>query len=69
MSLGVLQPIQVEPGVFYVFRDKDAEQHFLVDRYRLQRDIKEGLDHRSGRRTVRTADPTVTLLICRVRCA
>jgi hypothetical protein len=24
----------VAPGVLYVFRDKDAEQRFLVDRYR-----------------------------------
>ena len=28
------EPIAVAPGVLYVFRDKDAEQRFLVDRYR-----------------------------------
>lgn len=28
------EPIPVAPGVLYVFRDKDAEQRFLVDRYR-----------------------------------
>ena len=28
------EPIPVAPGVLYVFRDKDEEQRFLVDRYR-----------------------------------
>lgn len=28
------EPIPVAPGVLYVFRDKDAEQRFLIDRYR-----------------------------------
>jgi DNA phosphorothioation-associated putative methyltransferase len=28
------EAIPVAPGVLYVFRDKDAEQRFLVDRYR-----------------------------------
>jgi DNA phosphorothioation-associated putative methyltransferase len=31
------EPIPVAPGVLYVFRDKDAEQRFLVDRYRSRR--------------------------------
>ncbi|NEX18457.1 MAG: hypothetical protein C1943_18105 [Halochromatium sp.] len=31
------EPIPVAPGVLYVFRDKDAEQRFLVDRYRRRR--------------------------------
>lgn len=33
------EPIPVAPGVLYVFRDKDAEQHFLVDRYRSRRNL------------------------------
>ncbi len=28
------EPIPVAPGVLYVFRDKDIEQRFLMDRYR-----------------------------------
>jgi DNA phosphorothioation-associated putative methyltransferase len=31
------EPIPVAPGVLYVFRDKDAEQRFLVERYRSRR--------------------------------
>lgn len=31
------EPIPVAPGVLYVFRDKDAEQRFLLDRYRSRR--------------------------------
>jgi DNA phosphorothioation-associated putative methyltransferase len=31
------EPIPVAPGVLYVFRDKEAEQGFLVDRYRSRR--------------------------------
>jgi hypothetical protein len=31
------EAIAVAPGVLYVFRDKDAEQRFLVDRYRRRR--------------------------------
>ncbi|NKN33467.1 DNA phosphorothioation-associated putative methyltransferase [Marichromatium bheemlicum] len=31
------EAIPVAPGVLYVFRDKDAEQRFLVDRYRSRR--------------------------------
>jgi hypothetical protein len=31
------EPIPVAPGVLYVFRDKEAEQRFLVDRYRSRR--------------------------------
>ena len=31
------EPIPVAPGVHYVFRDKDAEQRFLVERYRSRR--------------------------------
>jgi len=41
------EPIPVTPGVLYVFRDKDAEQRFLVDRYRSRRN--------------RLRDPSVTL--------
>ena len=33
------EPIAVAPGVLYVFRDKDAEQRFLVDRYRSRRNL------------------------------
>lgn len=32
-------PIPVAPGVLYVFRDKDAEQRFLMDRYRSRRNL------------------------------
>jgi len=31
------EPIAVAPGVLYVFRDKEAEQRFLADRYRSRR--------------------------------
>jgi hypothetical protein len=31
------EPIPVAPGVLYVFRDKDAEQRFLMERYRSRR--------------------------------
>jgi DNA phosphorothioation-associated putative methyltransferase len=31
------EPIPVAPGVLYVFRDKDEEQRFLMDRYRSRR--------------------------------
>jgi len=31
------EPIPVAPGVFYLFRDKDLEQRFLVSRYRRRR--------------------------------
>jgi hypothetical protein len=37
------QPIPVAPGVFYLFRDRDAEQRFLVDRYRSRRNLPHGL--------------------------
>ena len=33
------EPIPVAPGVLYIFRDKDAEQRFLVDRYRSRRTL------------------------------
>ena len=36
------EPIPVAPGVLYVFRDKDAEQRFLVDRYRSRRNLLRG---------------------------
>lgn len=36
------EPIPVAPGVLYVFRDKDAEQRFLVDRYRSRRNRLRG---------------------------
>lgn len=31
------EPIPVAPGVLYLFRDKDAEQRFLIERYRSRR--------------------------------
>ncbi|WP_242513532.1 DNA phosphorothioation-associated putative methyltransferase [Halochromatium salexigens] len=31
------EPIPVAPGVLYLFRDKDAEQRFLLERYRRRR--------------------------------
>ncbi|HYN78653.1 MAG TPA: DNA phosphorothioation-associated putative methyltransferase, partial [Lamprocystis sp. (in: g-proteobacteria)] len=31
------EPIPVAPGVLFVFRDKDAEQRFLIDRFRSRR--------------------------------
>ena len=33
------EPIAVGPGIFYVFRDKDAEQRFLTERYRSRRNL------------------------------
>lgn len=36
------EAIPVAPGVHYVFRDKDAEQRFLVERYRSQRNRLRG---------------------------
>ena len=33
------EPIPVAPGVLYVFRDKDAEQRFLLERYRSRRNL------------------------------
>jgi DNA phosphorothioation-associated putative methyltransferase len=36
------EPIPVAPGVLYVFRDKEAEQRFLVDRYRSRRNLLRG---------------------------
>jgi len=36
------EPIPVAPGVLYVFRDKDAEQRFLRDRYRSRRNRLRG---------------------------
>jgi hypothetical protein len=33
------EPIAVGPGIFYVFRDKDAEQRFLAERFRCRRSI------------------------------
>lgn len=47
------EPIPVAPGVLYVFRDKDAEQRFLVERYRSRfsrlRAPSLGLDEREQR--------------------
>ena len=34
-----VEAIPVAPGVQYVFRDKDAEQRFLIDRYRSRRNL------------------------------
>ncbi len=36
------EPIPVAPGVLYVFRDKDMEQRFLMDRYRSRRNRLQG---------------------------
>jgi DNA phosphorothioation-associated putative methyltransferase len=33
------EPIPVAPGVLYVFRDQDAEQRLLVERYRSRRNL------------------------------
>jgi len=33
------EAIAVGPGIFYVFRDKDAEQRFLTERYRSRRNL------------------------------
>ena len=33
------KPVPIGPGLFYVFRDKEAEQRFLVDRYRTHRNL------------------------------
>lgn len=33
------EPIPVAPGVLYIFRDKDAEQRFLMERYRSHRTV------------------------------
>ncbi len=40
------EPIPVAPGVLYVFRDKDAEQRFLVDRYRSRRNLLRSPSYR-----------------------
>ncbi|MFP4494924.1 MAG: DNA phosphorothioation-associated putative methyltransferase, partial [Halochromatium sp.] len=63
------EPIPVAPGVLYVFRDKDAEQRFLVERYRRRRSrlrdpsapvralrIKRGDSDRSNRPRDRRAE-------------
>ena len=33
------KPVPIGPGIFYVFRDKEAEQRFLVGRYRTHRKL------------------------------
>jgi DNA phosphorothioation-associated putative methyltransferase len=33
------EPIPVAPGVLYIFRDKDAEQRFVMERYRSRRTL------------------------------
>ncbi len=38
------EPIPVAPGVLYVFRDKDAEQRFLVERHRSRRNLVKVVD-------------------------
>ncbi|MFZ4534890.1 DNA phosphorothioation-associated putative methyltransferase [Propionivibrio sp.] len=43
------EAIPVAPGVLYVFRDKDAEQRFLVDRFRSRRNGLRGLNAPSPR--------------------
>ena len=46
------EPITVAPGVLYVFRDKEAEQRFLAERYRSRR---QALAPRSARPPARAA--------------
>jgi len=52
------EPIPVAPGVFYIFKDKDIEQQFLIERYRSRRNLprstlsvirKRGIDRRHDR--------------------
>jgi DNA phosphorothioation-associated putative methyltransferase len=55
------EPIPVAPGVVYVFRDKDAEQRFLVDRYSSRRNHLRAptasvREYRSTPRRDRTAE-------------
>ncbi|NEX21273.1 DNA phosphorothioation-associated putative methyltransferase [Thiorhodococcus mannitoliphagus] len=47
------EAIPVAPGVLYVFRDKDAEQRFLVDRYRSRRNRLRDPTPRARERVVR----------------
>ena len=44
------EAIAVAPGVLYIFRDKDAEQRFMVDRYRSRRNGLRGLNAPSPHR-------------------
>ncbi len=46
------EPIPVAPGVLFVFRDKDTEQRFLVDRYRSKHNRLQSLSHKQ-RKTVK----------------
>jgi hypothetical protein len=47
------EAIPVAPGVLYVFRDKDAEQRFLVDRYRSKSNRLRGPSPRPRQREQR----------------
>ncbi|WP_342450221.1 DNA phosphorothioation-associated putative methyltransferase [Thiorhodococcus minor] len=47
------EAIPVAPGVLYVFRDKDVEQRFLVDRYRTRRNRLREPTARPPERVVR----------------
>ncbi|MBF0370341.1 MAG: DNA phosphorothioation-associated putative methyltransferase [Magnetococcales bacterium] len=40
------EPIPVAPGVLFVFRDKDSEQRFLMDRYRSKHNRLQSPSHR-----------------------
>ncbi len=48
------EPLAIAPGIFYVFRDKDAEQRFLLDRYRSRRNL---LRHPASQAPQRHAPP------------
>ena len=50
------EAIAVAPGVLYIFRDKDAEQRFMVDRYRSRRN---GLRDPSPRSREREHKPSL----------
>ncbi|MBK1644821.1 peptidase M15 [Thiocapsa imhoffii] len=51
------EPIPVAPGVLYVFRDKDAEQRFLVERYASRRNRLRVPILRAAQRPERQARP------------
>lgn len=52
------EPIPVAPGVLYVFRDKDVEQHFLVERHRSRRNLLRVIDRPRSERPPRPTPET-----------
>ncbi len=52
------EPIPVAPGVLYVFRDKDAEQRFLVERHRSRRNLVKVVDRLQRERPSRPTRET-----------